>query len=55
MMCEECNTAHSQETWDYKCQYCGEESPGNTWCYGGSKCPLCGEKYDYLMAQDSEE
>jgi DNA-directed RNA polymerase subunit RPC12/RpoP len=39
----------------YKCQFCGEESPKKEWKEEGQVCPKCGKKYDYQLAQDSEE
>ncbi len=37
----------------YRCQFCGESSPQKDWVEDA--CPLCGRKYDYILAQDSEE
>jgi hypothetical protein len=37
----------------YICQFCGEESPEAEW--NGDECPRCGEMYDWMLAQDSEE
>lgn len=39
----------------YKCQFCGEESPIKEWGKDGQTCPKCGKKYDWMLAQDSEE
>jgi hypothetical protein len=36
-----------------KCQFCIKESPKHLWVKDA--CPCCGEKYDYILAQDSEE
>lgn len=37
----------------YICQFCGEQSSAKEW--KDDACPKCGEKYDWLLAQDSEE
>ena len=37
----------------YKCQYCGEISPGKDWI--NDACPKCNKKYNWILAQDSEE
>ena len=37
----------------YKCQFCDYEGDG--WLEKGQKCPKCGKKYDWLLAQESEE
>lgn len=37
----------------YKCQFCSAESPAKDWI--DDKCPICGRKYNILLAQDSEE
>ena len=39
----------------YRCQFCGETSPASQWGKDEDTCPKCGEKYDALLAQDSEE
>lgn len=36
-----------------KCQFCAKESPRHFWV--NDACPCCGEKYDCVLAQDSEE
>ena len=38
---------------EYICQFCGYHGPG--WLGGDDTCPVCGRKYDALLAQDSEE
>lgn len=37
----------------YRCQFCEHESLPVEW--KDDKCPKCGERYDVLLAQDSEE
>lgn len=37
----------------YRCQFCEKESPASEWA--DNKCPLCGEEYDWVLAQDEEE
>jgi ribosomal protein L37AE/L43A len=38
----------------YGCQFCHKESLAMLWT-DMYTCPLCGRKYDWMMAQDSEE
>lgn len=37
----------------YRCQFCGIESSEHNW--KDDKCPNCNRKYDWVLAQDSEE
>jgi len=37
----------------HRCQFCGYDGGG--WLDNEQTCPACGKKYDYLLAQDSEE
>lgn len=39
---------------NYRCQFCGKESPAVLWA-DMHTCPLCGCKYDAIMAADEEE
>ena len=39
----------------YRCQFCGQDSPARQWKKLKDKCPKCGEEYNVLLAQDSEE
>jgi Zn finger protein HypA/HybF involved in hydrogenase expression len=41
------------EPYYYRCQFCGEETAEAEW--KEDICPKCGKKYDFLLAQDSEE
>lgn len=37
----------------HRCQYCGEVSPAREWI--DDTCPKCKRKYNWVIAQDSEE
>jgi DNA-directed RNA polymerase subunit RPC12/RpoP len=39
----------------YRCQFCGEESESTEWGEDDQTCPNCGRRYDWQLAQDSEE
>lgn len=38
----------------WRCQFCGQTFPQAQW-KEGDVCPGCGEKYDAMLAQESEE
>lgn len=38
---------------EYRCQFCEALSPAKDW--QGDTCPKCGEKYDYLLAQEGDD
>lgn len=40
---------------EYRCQFCGRLSLRRDWKDRYDTCPKCGEKYDWRLAQDSEE
>ena len=35
------------------CQFCERESSSSSWV--DDKCPICKKKYNWMLAQDSEE
>ena len=39
----------------YRCQFCEKSSPVAEWKSEGYECPKCGQMYDCMLAQDSEE
>ena len=49
------NEVISEEKYQYRCQFCGERSPVSEWKDSGETCPCCGAKYDWMLAQDTED
>lgn len=39
----------------YRCMFCCRESLAVRWADAGNVCPLCGSRYNWMMAQDCEE
>lgn len=39
----------------YRCQFCEKDSPKKDWKGGGDICPLCGGKYDCILAQEGDD
>lgn len=37
----------------YRCQFCEKNSPKGAW--KDDRCPICGKKYDAMLAQDLED